>query len=158
MHWYLLKLLSRTENDENTDVWPADICQIWEIFPLVIPNQISTILIYIPNLVKIHSYLLKLSSVNENMDMWRAGNSIKNWWNLVISNPKPDLHNINAHTNLVKIHWCLHKLSSWKEIYRWTEGHMTDGRTEKWTSNVKPQYPASIVWRGIMTKKKQQTT
>ena len=32
------------------------------------------------------------------MDMSGADNSIKNWRNLPISNPKPDLHNINAHT------------------------------------------------------------
>ena len=28
----------------------------------------------------------------------KADNSIKIWQNLPISNPKPDLHNINAHT------------------------------------------------------------
>ena len=27
-----------------------------------------------------------------------ADNSVNIWWNLPISNPKPDLHNINAHT------------------------------------------------------------
>ena len=27
-----------------------------------------------------------------------ADNSIKIWWNLPNSNPKPDLHNINEHT------------------------------------------------------------
>ena len=32
------------------------------------------------------------------MGMSRADNSVKNWQNLPISNPKPDLHNINAHT------------------------------------------------------------
>ena len=32
------------------------------------------------------------------MGVSRADNSVKNWWNLPISNPKPDLHNINAHT------------------------------------------------------------
>ena len=32
------------------------------------------------------------------MGVSRAGNSVKNWRNLSISNPKPDLHNINAHT------------------------------------------------------------
>ena len=29
--------------------------------------------------------------------LW-ADNSVKIWWNLPISNPKPDLHNINAQT------------------------------------------------------------
>ena len=30
--------------------------------------------------------------------VWWADNSVRNWWNLPISNPKPGLHNINAHT------------------------------------------------------------
>ena len=34
--------------------------------------------------------------------MSRADNSIKNWRNLPISNPKPDLHSINAHTKFVE--------------------------------------------------------
>ena len=32
------------------------------------------------------------------MGVSRADNSVKNWRNLPISNPKPDLHNINAQT------------------------------------------------------------
>ena len=32
------------------------------------------------------------------MGVSKADNSVKNWRNLPISNPKPDLHNINAHT------------------------------------------------------------
>ena len=32
------------------------------------------------------------------MGVSTADNSVKNWRNLPISNPKPDLHNINAHT------------------------------------------------------------
>ena len=109
---------------------------------------------------------------NENMS--RADNSVKIWWNL----PKPDLHNINAHTkfgenpltftqviirkwkygrvvqiipqkfddicplaipnqistmsmhipSLVKIHWCLLKLSSGTEK---TDGWTTDGWTDR---------------------------
>ena len=35
---------------------------------------------------------------NENMGVYRADNSIKLWRKLPISNPKPDLHNSNAHT------------------------------------------------------------
>ena len=34
------------------------------------------------------------------MGMSRANNFVKIWGNLPISNPKPDLHNINAHTKL----------------------------------------------------------
>ena len=29
--------------------------------------------------------------------MLQADNSVKNWWNLPMSNPKEDLYNINAH-------------------------------------------------------------
>ena len=50
------------------------------------------------SLVKIPCYLLKLWSGNENMGVSRADNSIKNRRNLPNSNPKPDIHNINAHT------------------------------------------------------------
>ena len=32
------------------------------------------------------------------MGVYQADNSVKNWRNLPIINPKPDLHNINAHT------------------------------------------------------------
>ena len=39
-----------------------------------------------------------LSSRNENTDLTRADNTVKNWLNLPTNNPKPDLHNINAHT------------------------------------------------------------
>ena len=53
---------------------------------------------HIPSLAKIHQYLLKLSSENENMGMSPADNSIKNWQNLPISNPKLDVHDINGHT------------------------------------------------------------
>ena len=53
---------------------------------------------HIASLVKIPCYLLKLLSVNENMGVSRADNSVKSWRNLPISNPKPDLHNINAQT------------------------------------------------------------
>ena len=37
-------------------------------------------------------------SRKENMGVSRADNSVKNWRNLPISNPKPNLHNINAQT------------------------------------------------------------
>ena len=42
--------------------------------------------------------ILKLSSGNENSDISRADNSVGNWQNLPINNPKPDLHNIKTHT------------------------------------------------------------
>ena len=53
---------------------------------------------HVASLIKIPCYLLNLSSGNENMGVSRADNSGKNGRNLPISNPKPDLYNINAHT------------------------------------------------------------
>ena len=38
------------------------------------------------------------------MDVLQADNSVKNWWKLPISNPQPDLHNINAHTKINENH------------------------------------------------------
>ena len=52
---------------------------------------------HIASLMKIPCYLLKLSSRNENMGMSRADNSVKIGQNLPISNPKPDLLNVNAY-------------------------------------------------------------
>ena len=42
--------------------------------------------------------LLKLSSGNENMGMSQADNSVKNWQNLPISNPKPGQLNVSAYS------------------------------------------------------------
>ena len=54
--------------------------------------------IHIASLVEIPCYVLKLSSGNENMGVSRADNSVKIWRNLHISNPKPDLLNVNAYS------------------------------------------------------------
>ena len=54
---------------------------------------------HIASLMKNPCYLLKLSSENENMGVSRADNSVKIWRNLAISNPKPDLLNVNAYSN-----------------------------------------------------------
>ena len=53
---------------------------------------------HVQSLIKIPWHLFKLLSGNENTSVSRADNSVKIWQNLPISNPKPDLHNINAHT------------------------------------------------------------
>ena len=69
---------------------------------------------------------------NENMGVSRADNSVKFWRNLPISNLKPDLHNINAHTKFGENAWMFTQVIIWK---RKTDGERTtDGRT--WT--VKP--------------------
>ena len=69
---------------------PITLWKIDEICPLAISKQISTISMHIPSLVKIHWHLLKLSSWKEKSDLLWADNSVKNWQNLPISNPKPD--------------------------------------------------------------------
>ena len=61
-------------------------------------NQILIISMHIASLVKRPCYLLKLSSRNENMGVSWADNYVKIWRNLPISNPKPDLLNVNAYS------------------------------------------------------------
>ena len=81
----------------ETKIWTCggQISQlkIDENCPLAIPNQISTLSMRLPSSVKIHWYLLTLLSGNENMDVWRAGNSVENQ-----RNSQANLHNINVHT------------------------------------------------------------
>ena len=60
------------------------------------------------------------------MGVSQADNSVKIWRNLPISNPKPDLHNTNAHTKFGENPLCLLKLSSENEKRmdgRWTDRH-----------------------------------
>ena len=54
-------------------------------------------LLYTASLVKIPCYLLKLSPGNENMSVSRADNSVK-IDDISISNPLPDLLNVNAYS------------------------------------------------------------
>ena len=86
----------------KTKIWMScrkiTLSKIDKIRRLAIPSQISTTAMHIPSLVKMHWHFLKLSSGNENNDVLWADNSVKSWWNLPISNPKPDLYNIDAHT------------------------------------------------------------
>ena len=55
------------------------------------------------------------------MGMSRADNSKKIWWNLPISNPKPDIQNINAHT----------KFGVFSSYHPETENGWTDGRMDE---------------------------
>ena len=64
------------------------------------------------------------------MDVFRADNTVKNLRNLPISNPKPDLQNINAHTE-----FGVNPLTFTQVIIRIQKYGRTDGR--------------NIVWRGI---------
>ena len=53
--------------------------------------------------------------LNRRVFVMRTDNSVKNWRNLPISNPRPDPHNITAHTKFGENHWYLLKLSSGNE-------------------------------------------
>ena len=77
------------------------LSKIDKICLIAIPNQISTISMCIPNLVKIHRHLLKLSSRNENMDVSNISE--------ILPSPIPNqISTISMHTpSLVKIHWYL---------------------------------------------------
>ena len=67
--------------------------------------------------------------------MSQTGNSVKIWRNLPISNPKPDLHNINAHNKFGENPLMFTQVIIWK----WkTDGQTYDWRTDTWTSNMKP--------------------
>ena len=115
------------------------LSKIDKICPLAIPNQITTISIQKPSLVKIHWHSLKLSSGNENMNKWQADNSVKTWWNLPIRDPKPDLHNINAHTKFDENPFMFTQVTIRKgNTDGWTYNRCTDWRTDTQTSNVKP--------------------
>ena len=65
-----------------------------------------------------------------------------------ISNPKQDLHNINAHTK-----FCKNTLIFTQVIFRkWKYGRMdvpTDWLTEAEMTNVILLYPATSMWQGI---------
>ena len=87
--------------------------------------------IYIESLVKIPCYLLKLSSGNENMGVSRADNSVRIYQNLPISNPKPDLHNINAHTKFGENQLMFTQVIIRK---RKTDGRTYDRRTDGQTN------------------------
>ena len=83
------------------------------------------------------------------MKIWAcwADKSVKNWRNLPISNPKPDLHKINAHTKfcenpLMFTQAIIRKQKTDRQMYDWWTDGQTDRLTDTWTSNVKPQYPA----------------
>ena len=61
------------------------------------------------------------------MGVSREDNSDKNWQNLPISNLKPDLHKINAHTKFVENLLMFTQVIIWK----WkTDGRMDDGQKE----------------------------
>ena len=85
----------------------------------------------IASLVKIPCYLLKLSSWNENMWLSRADNSVKTWWNLPISNPKPDLLNVNAYTKFGENPLLFTQVIVQKRKYGRGSGQITPSKIEE---------------------------
>ena len=77
------------------------------------------------------------------MGVSRADNSVKNWRNLPISNPKPDLHNINAHTKFGENPLMFTQVNIRKQktdgctMDGRTDGRRTDRRTDTRMTNVK---------------------
>ena len=69
------------------------------------------------------------------MGVSRADNSIKIWRNLPISNPKPDLHNIDAHNKFGENPLMFTQVIIQKQK---TDGRKYDEWTDTRTSNVKP--------------------
>ena len=64
------------------------------------------------------------------MGMSRADNSVKIWENLPISNPKPDIHNINAHTKFGENPLMFTQVIIRKQN---TDVRMSDGWTDRHT-------------------------
>ena len=100
---------------------------------------------YPASLMKIHQQLLKILSINENTGMSRADNSVKNWWNLPISNPKPDIHNINAHTKFGENPLKFTQVIVRKQKYGWTDIRQTDRHTDNQSETIIPShYPVGV--------------
>ena len=146
------------END-GTDVWKEndgtdnnpklDLDNINGLITIL--NQILIISMHIASLVKRPCYLLKLSSGNETMGVSRAFNSVQIWRNLPISNSKPDLHNINAHTKFDENPWIFTQVIIRKrKTDRRTDVRTTDGQTHArsmWNHNTPLRKCVERKWR-----------
>ena len=77
------------------------------------------------------------------MGVSRADNSVKIQRILPISNPKPDIYNINAHTKfgenpLMLTQVIIQKRKNGRRTHERMIDGRTDGQIDKRTSNVKP--------------------
>ena len=73
-----LKKFARSRQQKQMTFSDADFLGVLRVKVSEYPGQISTISMQIPSLIKIHCYSLKLSSGNENTDVVRADNSVRN--------------------------------------------------------------------------------
>ena len=89
------------------------------------------------------------------MGISRADNSVKNWRNLPISNSKPDLHNINAHTKFGENPLMFTQVIIRK---RKTDGHTTDGQTNGLTDDQRetiiPRYYCVAGYKNFLVEQK----
>ena len=77
--------------------------------------------------------------------MSRTDNSVKIWRNLPISNPKPNLHNINAHTkfsenSLMFTQVVIRKRKTDGRKYDWLTDRQTDRHTDVQRETIKPRH------------------
>ena len=70
--------------------------------------------------------------------MRQVGNSVKTWQSLPTSNPKPDLHNINAYTKLCKNTLTFTQVFIWKQKYVQLDGRTSVVWTDTRMTNMKP--------------------
>ena len=118
------------------------LSKIDEICTSAIPKQISTIPMHTPSFVKIHWYLLKLSSRNENTDLSWADNSFKigEIFQLIIQN---QISIISVHTSsLVKNPLTFTKVITrkWKNMYRPSTDGWSDRYAESLHDTIMPCY------------------
>ena len=86
---------------------------------------------------RVETYIHKIKTLNYNTPPF--GQITLICWNLPISNPKTDLHNINAHTKFGENPLMFYSLSSGNE--KRTDGRTTDGQTHgrpTWNHNTPP--------------------
>ena len=96
----------------------------------IYPNQIFTISMH-TSVWWISINVYSSSSGNEKSDVLRTDNSVKDWRNLLISNPQPDLHSINTHTTFGEISLTFAQVIIRKRKWWRTDGRTTDGWTEE---------------------------
>ena len=84
------------------------------------------------------------------MGMSRADNSVKNWRNSPISNPKPDLHNINAHIKFGENPLMFTQVIIRK---RKTDGRggQTDGLTDDQRETIEPCHYCVAGYKKLIT-------
>ena len=71
-----------------------------------------------------------------------ADNSVKNWQNLRISNPKPDLHNINVHTKFGENPLMFTQVIIWKR--------KTDGLSDNQRETIIPRNYCVAGYKNLM--------